>query len=222
MDFLKILKGFEDFIFEATSWLIFYPLTLWRVVTRPLAAMEASDREQHDALERQYDDGMSPPLLLLITLILTNGLAVALHVGEVTVTSALTRYIMASVEHQILFRSLLFSLPPLVAAASLVHGQGKKLNRENLRTPFYAQCYLAAPTAIVVGFGIAVAQRPDWPNLLGETVVAVGAVWFLWVQSGWFARHQGVSRLKGLFVGTWALARAVAFAIAILIPVALI
>ena len=105
MDFLKILKGFEDFIFEATSWLLFYPLTLWRVISRPLAAMEASDREQSDSLEHQYDDAMSPPLLLLLTLVLMNGLAMALHVGELERATTLGSYIMSSPEHRVLFRS---------------------------------------------------------------------------------------------------------------------
>lgn len=222
MDFLKILKGFEDFIFEATSWLLFYPLTLWRVISRPLAAMQASDREQSDTLEHQYDDAMSPPLLLLLTLVLMNGLAMALHVGDMARPTVLESYIMSSVQHQILFRSLLFSLPPLVAAATLVRKQGKKLNRESLRMPFYAQCYLAAPTAIFVGIGAAVAQRPDWPNYIGEIVVALGVVWFLRVQAFWFARQLNVSRLRGLLIGGWALIRACAYAVAILIPVALI
>ena len=36
MDFMKLLKSFEDFIFEAASWLIFYPLTLGRIMLKPL------------------------------------------------------------------------------------------------------------------------------------------------------------------------------------------
>lgn len=222
MDFLKILKSFEDFIFEAASWLIFYPLTLWRVLTQPLSAMAASDREQNDVLERQYDDAMSPPLLLLITLVLTSGLSMALHVGEVSETTVLSGYILSSPEHRILFNSLQFSVPPLVAAETLLRRQGKKLNRENLRAPFYAQCYLAAPTAIVVSVGLIVAQRPDLPNLIGEAVAVAGAVWFLWVQTRWFARHLGVTPVRAAVIAVWALARALAAMVAILLPVALI
>ena len=32
MDLLKILRSFEEFLFEAVSWLVFYPLTLWRIL----------------------------------------------------------------------------------------------------------------------------------------------------------------------------------------------
>ena len=80
MDLLKILRSFEEFIFEATSWLIFYPMTLWRVLRDPLAAMDYSDREQADPDERRYDDALSPPLFLLATLVLVNILSLAAHV----------------------------------------------------------------------------------------------------------------------------------------------
>ena len=49
MDLLKILRSFEEFLFEAVSWLVFYPLTLWRILRGPLAAMDYSDREQSDS-----------------------------------------------------------------------------------------------------------------------------------------------------------------------------
>lgn len=60
MDFMKLLKSFEDFIFEAASWLIFYPLTLWRIMMHPLKTMDYSDREQSDGAEHSYDDALSP------------------------------------------------------------------------------------------------------------------------------------------------------------------
>ena len=62
MDLLKTLRSFEELLFEAVSWLVFYPLTLWRILRGPLAAMDYSDREQSDSEERRYDDALSPPL----------------------------------------------------------------------------------------------------------------------------------------------------------------
>lgn len=35
MDFLKILKSFEDFVYEALTWLVLLPRTLWHIVTSP-------------------------------------------------------------------------------------------------------------------------------------------------------------------------------------------
>ena len=35
VDFLKILKSFEDFVYEALIWLVLLPKTLWRILRRP-------------------------------------------------------------------------------------------------------------------------------------------------------------------------------------------
>ena len=112
MDFLKILRSFEEFVFEATSWLIFYPLTMWRILRRPLATMEYSDREQSDTDEKRYDDALSPPLVLLATIVLWNLIGIEAHVPEVEATSTAMKSLTASEQNLILFRSLVFSLIP--------------------------------------------------------------------------------------------------------------
>ena len=53
MDFVKILRSFEEFLYEILTWLLFYPRTLWRVLRRPLAMMRYSDGEQNDAPENE-------------------------------------------------------------------------------------------------------------------------------------------------------------------------
>ena len=68
MDFVKILRAFEEFLYEVLTWLLFYPRTLWRVTRRPLEMTRYSDAEQHDKAEKQYDDAISPPLFLILTM----------------------------------------------------------------------------------------------------------------------------------------------------------
>lgn len=133
MDLLKILRSFEEFLFEAVSWLVFYPLTLWRIVRGPLAAMDYSDREQSDDEAHRYDDALSPPLFLLATIVLTNLLATALHVPPPPEASELSKAVYASQQNLILFRSLAFSLVPLVAAVTLLRHEKKRISRETLR-----------------------------------------------------------------------------------------
>lgn len=222
MDLLKILRSFEEFLFEAVSWLVFYPLTLWRIVRGPLAAMDYSDREQSDSEEHRYDDALSPPLFLLATIVLSNLLALALHVPPPQETSETTHILLASQQNLILFRSLAFSLIPLVAAVTLLRHEKKRISRETLRAPFYGQCYLAAVCAACVSVGGAVFQRPDLPNAVGGAIMIGGAAWFLFVQSHWFARRLNVSVGKGAGIAVWAMVRAVIYLFAILIPVALI
>ncbi|NBB65794.1 hypothetical protein GVN18_41765 [Pseudomonas sp. ODNR1LW] len=222
MDLLKILRSFEEFLFEAVSWLVFYPLTLWRILRGPLAAMEYSDREQGDNEEHRYDDALSPPLFLLATIGLANIFALALHVPPPPEASAATKALFASQQNLILFRSLAFSLIPLVAAVTLLRHQKRRISRETLRAPFYAQCYLAAVCAAFVSIGGAIFQRPDLPNAPGIMVMIGGTGWFLFVQTHWFARRLNVSRLRGARIAVLALVRAVIYLFAVLIPIALV
>lgn len=184
---MKILRSFEEFLFEATSWLAFYPLTLWRVVTRPLTWMDYSDAEQSDEGEGRYDRALSPPLLLLITVVLLNLIGTATHSAPPAEASLLLHAVNRTPENQALFRALIFSLLPLLAAVIMLRGQQRPLSRETLRAPFYAQCYLAAPCAMIVNAGIFIFANDDISNALGVAVIVGGAAWFLTAQTRWFA-----------------------------------
>ncbi|MDO9609254.1 MAG: hypothetical protein Q7J26_12080 [Brevundimonas sp.] len=220
MDLLKILRSFEEFLFEAVSWLVFYPLTLWRIVRGPLAAMDYSDREQSDSEEHRYDDALSPPLFLLATIVLTNLISFALHVPPPPESTELTKVVYASQQNLVLFRSLAFSLIPLVAAVTLLRRQKHRISRETLRAPFYAQCYLAAVCVAFISVGGAIFQRPELPNPVGAAIMIGGTLWFLFVQSRWFARRLNISTVKGVGVAVWAVVRALIYLMAILIPIA--
>ena len=221
MDFLKILRSFEEFIVEATSWLIFYPLTLWRVLRHPMRTMDYSDREQADSEEHRYDDAVSPPLTLLATIVLANVVAAGLHVAPPESSSYLLQPVIQSQQNLVLFRCLLFSLAPLVAAVTLVRRQNKKLSRENLRDPFYAQCYLAAPFAAAISVGGVFVQRADLNSLIGGAIMIGALIWFLACQAAWFDHKLSVGRVRAVFIALGAMARALIYLIAILVPMVL-
>lgn len=222
MDFLKILRSFEEFLFEATSWLAFYPLTLFRVVARPLTWMAYSDGEQTDEGAGRYDRALSPPLLLLITVVLLNLVGHATHAVPPPTSSEALKAVNSSPENQALFRSLIFSLIPLLAAVTMVKAQGQVLSRGSLRAPFYAQCYLAAPCAVILNAGIFIFQHDELSNALGLALMAGGAAWFLIAQTRWFATklHSSLLRAGALAFGSTLAASACLLAIAI--PVALL
>lgn len=222
MDFMKLLKSFEDFIFEAASWLIFYPLTLGRIMIHPLKAMEYSDREQSDDNEHRYDDALSPPLLLMVTILLSNLISAAVHIPPPDATTSMLKTITATQQNLTLFRTLLFSLIPLIAASSLVRRQGKKLSRQTLRAPFYAQCYLAAFCAAFIAIGDIFLRRPELNNMVGGLIICGGVCWFLLVQTAWFARKLNTNRLKGMGIAVWATTRAIAYMMVIVIPVLMV
>lgn len=219
---MKLLRSFEDFIFEAVSWLIFYPLTVWRIVTRPLTTMAYSDGEQGETEARRYDESLSPPLLLLVTVVLVDAVANALHFADLKATSQTTAALLASPQNLTLFRAGVFSLLPLVAATTLLRRTNVPLSRETLRPPFYAQCYLATPCSLILGVGQAIFHRNDVPDAVGVAVGIAGAVWFLVTQTRWFHSRLGVSWLNAGLTTAWAVLRAAAFLFVILLPVALI
>ncbi len=223
MDFLKLLRSFEEFLFEATSWLVFYPLTLWRLVRRPLTMMEYSDREQADEENRRYDDSVSPPLVLLATLVVLNLFALAAHVAppDTQQSPALT-WLISSPERLILFRSLVFGLVPVIAATMLVKRQGKKLSRESLRAPFYAQCYLAAACAAVFSVGHIIFARADMSDAVGAALMTGGFMWFLVNQSRWFRHKLATGWTRSLALAVQSVAYALAYLLAMIIPVALV
>lgn len=158
----------------------------------------------------------------MATIVLTNLLSMALHVPPPPEATDLSRMVYASQQNLVLFRSLAFSLIPLVAAVTLLRHEKKRISRETLRAPFYAQCYLAAVCAAFVSAGGAIFQRPELPDAIGAAIMIVGAAWFVIVQSRWFARRLNVLKGRGAVIAVLALIRALIYLPAILIPIALI
>lgn len=222
MDFLKILRSFEDFIFEAATWLLFYPLTLWRIVSRPLSTMRYSDREQSDDVEERYDNAISPPLLLLFTIVLVNMVAMAFHVPPPEGSSTLTKAIVSSPQNLALFRSLVFSLLPLIAAAALLVAQRTTLSRQTLRPPFYAQCYLAAPVTVAINAGGVIHQRADVDNAWGAAVMIAAAAWFMITETRWFASKLKLPPLRAFGLACAVVALSSVYLFLLLLPIALL
>lgn len=222
MDFLKILRSFEDFVFEAVSWLIFYPLTLWRIVRHPLRTLDYSDAEQTQEGEARYDDAISPPLVLLATLVLANMVGVALHQPPPAGGGALLHAIAASPQNLVLFRSLIFSLIPLTAAVSLVRRRGERLSRESVRAPFYAQCYLTTPFAGIVSLAGIFLQQAPGPHPAALAAMGLGLAWFLGAQMAWYRRKLSIGWGAAAYLAVRGLFLASLIMIGVFIPVAYI
>ena len=88
MNFFNLLQSLDELLYEVMSWLVFYPITMWRTLVRPLKMMDYSDVEQGDASDQQYTDTLSPPLFLLLSLILVNAAEIALIGNDAVVAQA--------------------------------------------------------------------------------------------------------------------------------------
>ena len=190
MDFLKLIQSLDELLYEIMSWLIFYPVTLWRTLTKPLKMMDYSEAELVDPAERQYTDTLSPPLFLLLTIALTHAAELSL-VGQdelVTGHTGLSAFISDD-SSLILVRVAFFSIFPLIMAARMVRARHVKLDRAPLKPPFYSQCYVTAPFAMMVS-GASILMRMDgfWA-VAGFALVIFALLWFGTLQIMWFAHH---------------------------------
>lgn len=203
MNFSQLLNSIDELLYEIMSWLVFYPVTLWRILTRPLSTMEYADDELGQSEEEQYTDALSPPLLLLISLLISHMLELAL-LGDSSLVGA-RHGIAALIDDDtslLILRLIVFSLFPIVFATRMVMLQRRPLTRDTLRQPFYSQCYAAAPFALLISLAATLnGYRADgylaeWAPLVAVTCMTVAVVWYLILQTRWFARMAGIGIVR--------------------------
>jgi hypothetical protein len=113
----------------------------------------------------------------------------------------------------LLLRCVVYSLYPLIYAGALVRRLHVPLDRDSLRAPFFAQCYVTAPSVLFSGLAV-IGMRMQ--NVAVVTVSAAtflaSTIWFLSVQTLWFEERAKLSRLRalGLTVGLWLAATLIA------------
>lgn len=190
---MKWLNSLDELLFEVMSWLIFFPLTLWRSLTRPLGMMAYADAQLALPEEDQYADAVSPPLFLALALLLAHAVATAL--GQTDAIIANRHGLSAMVDDQtsaLLLRLVVFAIFPLVMALRLLRRRGTPVARATLRLPFYAQCYPTATFALALTIGTSlalVAQRSV--HVAGLAIIVLAFVYFLAVKTRWFAAQLG-------------------------------
>jgi hypothetical protein len=190
MDFLKILKSFEEFVYEALIWLVLVPRTLVRILVRPrrMAAYAASELDIPSSEER-FGDAVSPPLLLILGVLVAHAIDVALRPQTPDESDTLARVIFASEQNLLLYRTIAFGVWSLAGAVFLLVREHVPINRRNLRAPFYEQCYLVAPFALILSIATSFTMRggdsEDIDVVLGSCLAVLAALWFCVVQVDW-------------------------------------
>lgn len=219
MDFMKLLKSLEELLYELVTWLLFYPLTMWRSVVRPLSMMRYADTELADRLEDQYDDTLSPPLFLLITLLLSQGVSSAFPSAYDTAAAAKE---LGSGSNLLIARGVVFGIFPLCMSVTALRQRSARITRNSLRPPFFSQCYVAAPFAFVVGLGFDFMFMPHAQGMMiGAMTLTIAIAWYAQTQIRWFIRdmHMGAVRATGAFILAFVTASVVALMLAITIGV---
>jgi hypothetical protein len=197
MDFLKILRSIEELLYEVMSWLVFYPLTLWRSLRHPLRMMRYSDAEQSEKAEQQYLETLSPPLFLVLSILLAYWVEIATGAPQPVAVGpehGIGRTLLRSTQNLLAFRAVAFSIFPLMFAAASLRCAGKLLDRHTLRAPFFSQCFPAGVLAILLSLGVMLPRYDDPLRQAAGTAVSLAAVvWYVAVQWQWFRRIEGQS-----------------------------
>lgn len=218
MDFMKWLNSLGDLLYEVMSWLIFFPITLWRTMTRPLSMMSYSDKELRDTEDEQFTDTLNPPLFLVISLLLTQAIDKVLGGGTnpiVAQKSGLAGLISDDTT-LLALRLILFSMFPLVMAVRLLRAKRVQLTRERLKGPFYAQCYACAPFALALGLGISIGHTAMPGARFVSPLLSLGAVAaYLLAETLWFSHHLQQSRWRALVHSLRAFVQAMAASIGV-------
>ncbi|WP_415643109.1 hypothetical protein [Sphingomonas antarctica] len=198
---MGLLKSLDDLLYEVMSWLIFWPLTLWRAVRHPLAMMRYADDELNDAPEDQYQAALSPPLFLLLSLVIAHILEIAL-VGDSPLLASrvgLSGFISNDTD-LLAARMAMFSVFPLLMAVRALRSMNRPVTRDTLRQPFYAQCYAATPMALWASVaGTLLRMNVVGLQIAGVASFLVSIIWFVSVETAWFRRihHQSYGRALG-------------------------
>ncbi|RJG52473.1 hypothetical protein D0Z70_19895 [Sphingobium terrigena] len=189
MDFMKWINSLDELLYEVMSWLLFFPLTLWRSIIHPFAMMDYADDQLALPDDAQYGAALSPPLFLAIALLMAH--AVSLALGQVDAIVA-DRHGLAGLVNDdasaLVLRLVVFASFSLFTATRMVRRRGLPIDRNALRAPFYAQCYPTGVFALGIGIGISLARTTIPAAYMGGIgLVVASIVYYVIIETRWFA-----------------------------------
>lgn len=190
MDFIRILRSLEEFLYEVMTWLVFYPRTLLRTALRPIEVLDYARTELRKPEEEQFQDALSAPLFLMLTLVISHGIEMALHLHPFVGSGHAAEKLFGSDQNLVILRSLMFAVFPLMFALEQVKDAKLPLTRTSLRGPFFGECYPASIFCLATGIGSTLIQA--WPQraAIGGVIVVAAAAWYLALQVVWLKRFN--------------------------------
>lgn len=202
MDFLKILKSIEEFVYEALTWLILLPQTLVRIVLRPRHMVGYAERELARDDEDRFGDAISPPLLLILCILVSHAVDLAIRPQTPWSSSPLAGMVMGSEQTLLLFRTMVFGLWAMTGSVWLLASRKQPINRRHLRDPFYEQCYLTAPFALLLSVGFSLTLVGGRLVVPGLVTALLATLWFWIAQVQWIRDRAGYGLGKGMVAAT--------------------
>lgn len=217
MGFVQWLNSLDELLYELMSWIVFFPLTLWRICTRPLTTMRYAEEQLLLEDERQFRATVSPPIMLILSIAVSQAIDLAAGQANPIVAS---RHGLAGLVNDnltlLLLRIVLYGLFPLLLAIRKLRRSAVAVDRDTLKPPFYAQCYAVSPLAFLVSAGSAgIGHVVPAVQAAGALVLGGGVLAYLTVEVRWFREELGQSVARSLLDTLIALTLAVVLFVAI-------
>lgn len=196
---MQWLNSLDELLFEIVSWIIFFPITLWKVIRAPFVAMAYAEAELASDNDDQFSETLSPPIFLIFALVIAHAIGIAMGGGVNPVVRS--HHGLASLVNDnttlLLLRIVIFSVFPLMLAARYSRKRFGVLSRKTLKSPFYAQCFVAAPFALMVSAGLNLSQlhHVAW-TLTGAALAVAAFLTYSVLQILWFARSLDQSMVR--------------------------
>ena len=153
VDILSLSKVIEKGVFEILMWILFFPLTLFRMIFRPRTTLANVRQEVAKADLEDGDDDASfesavRPALFLFLAVVIAAVLVPLTPEEIAEyeQSDLGRALLGSWISLVAYNTVIFSILPLTGAVLLDLLTPGRMTRRTLRLPFDQQCYIGAPS----------------------------------------------------------------------------
>ncbi|WP_051531191.1 hypothetical protein [Sphingomonas sp. URHD0057] len=190
MIFFHILKSIDELLYELMTWLLFYPITLWRSVRHPLRTMDYAMTELQKKSADQFRATLSPPIFLLVTVVIAHVVELQ-AVGDSAIVSNQSGLadLVNDDTSLIVLRIMGFALFPVAMAAIETKLSRLFVNRDTLQRPFYAQCYLAAPFALALSLASTAIRVSNASLQQGGLLLVVAAtIVYIGVEAKWFVK----------------------------------
>ena len=204
MPFLIFLKSFENLLYEIMSWIVFYPRTMWRSARHPLRMMDRSIGELELSPDKQFRDVVSPPIFLLLTVIVAHAFEVEVVGNSSLIDNGIgLAGLIQDNTSLILYRLIAFASLPVIAAALVLAATDRPMNRDTLQPLFYAQCFVTTPVVLVCSIAATLTRLPESANIPAAILFVVAIGFYLGVEAAWFKQETK----RGALVGSlWAVA----------------
>ena len=205
MPFIHVARSLDDLLYEIMTWLVFYPVTLWRSIRHPLLTMDYARGELGKEPVTQFSETLRPPIFLLVTVMLAYVVELA-SVGESAVVSSETGVanLIDDDQSMMIFRIVAFALFPAVMAAIEAWLAREPVNRHSLQQPFYAQCFVAAPFVLALCLATTGVRRPEhWLEPASFIAAVAATALYIWAETLWFVRStdRGWGRSASAAIG---------------------